>query len=299
MKKLWGLILFSIWLLLASCSQPEAATTTDAFETDPYIYYVTALETVVFSAKYPREWQAFGSGSGALFSNSQTFIESGLIEELGDSAAIVLETAGTAAFGSGTPVEILAALLQQQNDLERATAASPLTIAGYPAATAIAHRLDNETDYLVIFTFIIVDERIILLLSTAPSAAQTEIADINQTFVNSIQIHALQEINYIDQEISYGQGVRAVAQPGELTGIYFNGSAGEVVDLAVSPTDEDAKLTISILGSEGSPITATRFGGVTAVQGLELPETTPYFVAVANVGSQATEIQFLVKLADE
>ena len=294
MRKFWGRTLLFLIVLMSGCNEPAAQTTSDAFENDPYIPYVTALETVVFKALYPREWHHFGSGSGALFSSSQAFVESGQVSDLGNEAGIVLETAGASVFGPGSPTEILNALLAQQNDLQRATVASPIIVAGYSGATAIAHQLENDTDYLVIFTFIVVDERIILLLSTGPGNDQEAIINTNQFFVDSIEIYTLSEINYIDQEITYGQEVRTVVRPGELAGVYFNGTAGDVVDLSVVPAVEGMDLTVSILGSEGAPVTPTRFGGVTAIEGLQLPETTPYFVGIENIGDVAGEIQFKV-----
>ena len=296
MKKSWGLALLWLILLVSSCSQPAALTTSDAFANDPYIPYVTALETVVLKAMYPRAWHHFGSGSGAIFSSSQAFVESGQVGDLDNEAGIILETAGASVFGNGSPTEILNALLAQQNDLQRATVASPLTVAGYPGATAIAHQLANDKDYLVIFTFIVVDERIILLLSTGPGNDQEAIINTNQLFVDSIKIYTLAEINYIDQEITYGQSVTTVVQAGELAGVYFNGTAGEVVDLSVVATEEEMDLTVSIFGSDGAPVTPTLFGGVTAIEGLQLRETTPYFVGIENLGDVAGQIQFKVTL---
>ena len=38
------------------------------------------------------------------------------------------------------------------------------------------------------------------------------------------------------------------------------------------------------------------FGGVTAIEGLQLRETTPYFVGIENLGDVAGQIQFKVTL---
>ncbi len=295
MKRL-GLLFLGILWAVVGCGRNEAVTSTDAFLNDPFIPYVTGLNEMILTALYPREWHTFGSASGAILSSSQAFIDSGATDDLGDGAAIVIETTSTNLLGSDNPTQILTDLLQQQTGLERVTAVSPMMVDEWPAATANAHRIVGEADYLVIFTFITVQDQVILLLSTAPNAQQAEIATVNETFVDSIEIFTPATINYLEDEVVYGQKVQAMALPGGITGVFFNGQANEVVNVMVEPLDDDLALEVSILGGEGAPITATIFGGVTSMEGVTLPETSPYFVAVRGRDGTSGEFELRIEL---
>lgn len=296
--KRWGLLLLGVLLLVVSCGRDEAITSTDVFLNDPLIPYVTGLDEIILTALYPRDWHTFGSAGGAILSSSQAFVDSGVADDLGNGAAIVIETASTNLLGSDNPTQILTNLLQQQTGLERVTAISPLTVDGWPAATANAHRTVAATDYLVIFTFITIQDQVILLLSTAPNTDQAVIANVNETFVDSVEIFTPATINYLENEVAYGQKVRAMAIPDAMTGVYFTGKANEVINVTVKPLDDDLDMVVTVLGGEGAPITQTIFGGVTRMEGLTLPETSSYFVAIRGRDGTSGEFELRIERAE-